>query len=59
MLILTGLLGYGLVEVPRTIWHASRRDYTRNRCYFKAAKLFNEMMKADEKLTEVNAVREY
>lgn len=53
LLILTVLLGYGLVEVPRTMWNASRRKYTMNHCYFKAAKLYMDMAEADEKLNEV------
>ena len=55
-LILTVLLGYGLVEVPRSLWKASKRGMIRKACYIKAAKLFAEMMKADALLVEVNAV---
>ena len=56
LLILTLLLGYGLVEVPLTLWNASRRKYSLNHCYFKAAKLYTEMAEADEKLKEVTEV---
>ena len=52
LLILSLLLGYGLVEVPRTLWNASRRTYSLNHCYFKAAKLYMDMTEADEKLKE-------
>ena len=52
LLILSLLLGYGLVEVPRTLWNASRRKYSLNHCYFKAAKLYMDMSEADEKLKE-------
>jgi hypothetical protein len=52
LVILTLLLGYGLVEVPRSLWNASRRSYTLNHCYFKAAKLCTDMSEADEKLSE-------
>ena len=57
MLILSLLLGYGLVEVPRTLWNASRRSYSLNHCYFKAAKLYMDLSDAEEKLKEVVEVR--
>ena len=56
LLILTLLLGYGLVEVPRTIWNASRRTYSLKHCYFKAAKLYTDMSEREEKLKEVTEV---
>ena len=59
LLILSLLLGYGLVEVPRTLWNASRRNYSLNHCYFKAAKLYMDLSDADEKLKEVVEVRGY
>lgn len=59
LLILALLLGYGLVEVPRTLWYASRRKYTLNHCYFKAAKLYSDMSDANEKLNEVTEVYIY
>jgi hypothetical protein len=52
LVILTLLLGYGIVEVPRSLWNASRRSYTLSHCYFKAAKLCTDMSEADEKLSE-------
>ena len=58
LLILSLLLGYGLVEVPRTLWNASRRSYSLNHCYFKAAKLYMDLSDAEEKLKEVVEVRE-
>ena len=57
LLILSLLLGYGLVEVPRTLWNASRRSYSLNHCYFKAAKLYMDLSDAEEKLKEVVEVR--
>ena len=56
LLILTLLLGYGLVEVPLSLWNASRLRYSLNHCYFKAAKLYTEMAEADEKMKEVSEV---
>ena len=53
LLILTLLLGYGLVEVPRTLFNASRRRYSLNHCYFKAAKLYTDMADVNDKLGEV------
>jgi hypothetical protein len=54
LLILTLLLGYGLVEVPRTLWYASRRQWTLNQCYFKAAQIYSDMSEATQLLNEVN-----
>ena len=59
LLILTLLLGYGLVEVPLSLWNASRRKYSLNHCYFKAAKLYTDMAEADEKLKEVTEVSSF
>lgn len=57
LLILTVLLGYGLVEVPRSLWDTTRRKYTMNHCYFKAAKLYTDLAEADDNLKEVTEVR--
>ena len=46
------------MEVPLSLWNASRRRYSLNHCYFKAAKLYTEMAEADEKLKEVKEVSE-
>ena len=56
LLILTLLLGYGLVEVPRTMWNASRMTYSLKHCYFKAAKLYTDMAEREENLKEVTEV---
>ena len=56
LLILTLLLGYGLVEVPRTLWNTSRRTYSLNHCYFSAAKLYIDMSEREEKLKDVTEV---
>ena len=50
------LLGYGLVEVPRWLLDASRVQYSLNRCYFRAAKLYEEMTEANEHLEEITEV---
>ena len=49
---------YGALQVPRTLWNASRRTHTLNHCYFKAAKLCTDMSEADEKLSEAVEVRQ-
>ncbi len=56
LLILTLLLGYGLVEVPRSLWNTTRRRHTMNHCYFKAAKLYTDLAEADDNLKEVTEV---
>ena len=56
LLVLTVLLGYGLVEVPRSLWNASRRGWSLNYCYFKAAKLYSDMCEAADTLAEMKEV---
>ena len=56
LLVLTILLGYGLVEVPRSLWNASRRGWSLNYCYFKAAKLYSDMCEAADTLAEMKEV---
>lgn len=60
LLIVTVLLGYGLVEVPRSFFYTSRRKYSLQHSYFKAAKLYGDLSEARANLrdvTEVNSVR--
>jgi len=38
--LLVLMLGYGLVEVPRTLWNSSKRGYSLNQAYFKISKLW-------------------
>ena len=58
LLVLTVLLGYGLVEVPRSLWNASRRGRSLNYCYFKAAKLYSDMCEAADTLAEMKEVKQ-
>ena len=51
------LLGYGLVEIPRSYWNASRRGHLLVKTYFKAAKLMTEKADAEENLEDVMEVR--
>uniref|UniRef100_A0A1X7UMF4 Kinesin motor domain-containing protein n=3 Tax=Amphimedon queenslandica TaxID=400682 RepID=A0A1X7UMF4_AMPQE len=53
LIILAFLLGYGLVEVPRSLFNASRHNYTLNHCYFRAAKLYIDMAESNETLQEL------
>nr|CAG4643818.1 EOG090X03B7 [Lepidurus arcticus] len=46
------LLGYGLVDVPRSLWNRAKRGYTLNHLYFKASKLNTEKSCAEENLED-------
>lgn len=52
------LLGYGLVEIPRSYWNASRRSHLLLKTYFKAAKLMSEKADAEESLEDIMEVGE-
>lgn len=51
--LLVLLLGYALVEVPRSLWNASRNEYMLRYAYFKAAKLSAEHSEAEETVDDV------
>lgn len=51
--LLVLLLGYGLVDVPRTCWNRSQRGYTLALAHFKVAKLSTEKSEAEETLEDV------
>merc|ERR1719228_1674629 len=53
--LLVLMLGYGLVEVPRTLWNSSKRGYSLNQAYFKISKLWGERSDAEGTLEEVLA----
>lgn len=53
LFLLMLLLGYALVEVPRSLWNASKRAYLLNYSYFKAAKLSSDKCEAEENVDEV------
>ena len=50
------LLGYGLVEIPRSYWNGAKRGYLLMKTYFKAAKLMTEKADAEETLEDVMEV---
>uniref|UniRef100_A0A3Q3WJ16 LMBR1 domain containing 2 n=1 Tax=Mola mola TaxID=94237 RepID=A0A3Q3WJ16_MOLML len=53
LFLLVLLLGYGLVEIPRSYWNASRHGHLLIKTYFKAAKLMTEKADAEENLEDV------
>lgn len=53
--LLVLLLGYGLVEVPRSCWKNSNIPKLLSRCHFKVAKLSMEKIEAEEELEDVVA----
>nr|CAG4637678.1 EOG090X03B7 [Chydorus sphaericus] len=46
------LLGYGLVDIPRSVWHSALPGPLLTRLYFKAAKLHAEKSEAEENLED-------
>lgn len=53
LFLLVLLLGYGLVEIPRSHWNASCQGQLLAKTYFKAAKLMTEKADAEENLEDV------
>jgi hypothetical protein len=53
------LLGYGLVEIPRSYWNGAKRGYLLMKTYFKAAKLMTEKADAEENLEDVMEVSKF
>ena len=47
------LLGYGLVEVPRSLWYRSITSLHLKQTYFKIAKLHGEKCDAEESLEDI------
>ncbi|XP_035382396.1 G-protein coupled receptor-associated protein LMBRD2a isoform X1 [Electrophorus electricus] len=62
LFLLVLLLGYGLVEIPRSYWRASCHGHLLAKTYFKVAKLMTEKADAEENLEDamedVRAVNE-
>lgn len=59
LFLLVLLLGYGLVEIPRSYWRSSSHGYLLAKTYFKAAKMATEKAAAQENLVDVMEVRFY
>lgn len=53
LFLLVLLLGYGLVEIPRSYWNSSRHGHLLVKTYFKASKLMTEKADAEENLEDV------
>ncbi|XP_042228373.1 LMBR1 domain-containing protein 2 homolog isoform X2 [Homarus americanus] len=47
------LLGYGLVEVPRSLWHSASIVHTLHHSYFHAAKLSQERAESNERVNDL------
>ncbi|XP_053304103.1 G-protein coupled receptor-associated protein LMBRD2 isoform X2 [Spea bombifrons] len=53
LFLLVLLMGYGLVEIPRSHWNGAKKGYLLMKTYFKAAKLTTEKADAEENLEDV------
>uniref|UniRef100_A0A8D3D9W9 LMBR1 domain containing 2a n=1 Tax=Scophthalmus maximus TaxID=52904 RepID=A0A8D3D9W9_SCOMX len=53
LFLLVLLLGYGLVEIPRSYWLSSSHGYLLAKTYFKTAKMATEKAAAEENLADV------
>lgn len=53
LFVLVLMLGYGLVDVPRSLWNKSKKGYMLSNTYFKIAKLSTEKTEAEEALEDV------
>jgi len=51
--LLVLLLGYGLIDVPRSCWHSARMRQRLARTYFSLAKMSLERAEAEEALEDV------
>ncbi|KAH8031761.1 hypothetical protein HPB51_020832 [Rhipicephalus microplus] len=57
LFLLVLLLGHGLVEVPRSLWHRAQPGHALCRTYFRAAKLSLEGAEAQERLDDLLQVK--
>ncbi|CAB3404189.1 unnamed protein product [Caenorhabditis bovis] len=53
LFLLVVLLGYGLVELPRVLWHLGNRHYRLRKTYFDIEKLASEKSEAEENVKDV------
>lgn len=56
LFLLVLLLGYGLVEIPRSYWLSSSHGYLLAKTYFKVAKMAIEKSTAEKDLADVMEV---
>ncbi|RCN24735.1 LMBR1-like region, partial [Ancylostoma caninum] len=52
LFLLVVLLGYGFVELPRSLWHMGSRDYRLNKTYFNIDKMSSDKSEAEEGIKE-------
>lgn len=53
LLLLVGLLGYGLVEIPRNLWLSTAPGQRLQLAYFKVAKVSTDKSEAEETLDDI------
>lgn len=53
LFLLVLLLGYALVEVPRSLWNNSKTGFTLQHAYFKVAKLSTDKAEAEENVEDI------
>ncbi|XP_060617372.2 G-protein coupled receptor-associated protein LMBRD2 isoform X1 [Anolis sagrei] len=53
LFLLVLLLGYGLVEIPRSHWNGAKKGFLLMKTYFKVAKLMTEKADAEENLEDI------
>ena len=53
LFVLVLMLGYGLVELPRSVWNNAKHGHRLSSTYFKIAKLSVEKTEAEESLEDV------
>ncbi|XP_017142332.1 LMBR1 domain-containing protein 2 homolog [Drosophila miranda] len=53
LFLLILLLGYALVEVPRSLWNNAKPGFTLQYAYFKAAKLSTDKAEAEEHVDDI------
>ncbi|XP_061191902.1 G-protein coupled receptor-associated protein LMBRD2-like [Saccostrea echinata] len=53
LFLLILLLGYGLVEVPRSVYNSCKKGFVLSKTYFKISKLSTDKTEADEALEDV------
>ncbi|KAL1140343.1 hypothetical protein AAG570_000275 [Ranatra chinensis] len=53
LLLLIGLLGYALVEIPRSLWLSTTPGYRLQLAYFKVAKISADKCEAEDALEDV------
>ncbi|CAA88936.1 G-protein coupled receptor-associated protein LMBRD2 [Caenorhabditis elegans] len=53
LFLLVVLLGHGLVELPRSLWHHGNRHYRLRKTYFDIEKLASEKSEAEENVKDI------